>query len=126
MYNGSDFLLLFFGLGLTQQGKIDREKGQEKRGRELNQVGKKCQLGIHSIWINSIPTEHYMAAAPQFTQSRPITIVFCLLAGPAALTRYQNLRTGRTSGHRVADTVVSEADGRQRGLCLLGWTYRRS
>jgi hypothetical protein len=120
MYNRSDFLLLFFGLGLTQQGKIDREKGQ------LNQVGKKCQLGIHSIRINSIPTEHYMAAAPQFTQSRPITIVFCLLAGPAALTRYQNLRTGRTSGHRVADTVVSEADGRQRGLCLPGWTYRRS
>ena len=42
MYNGPDFLLLLLGLGLTEQGKIDREKGQGKRGRELNHVGKKC------------------------------------------------------------------------------------
>jgi hypothetical protein len=55
MYNGPDFLLLLLGLGLTEQGKIDREKGQGKRGRELNHIGKKCQQGIHSIhvWINS-------------------------------------------------------------------------
>jgi hypothetical protein len=43
MYNGSDFLLLFLGVGLTEQGKIDREKEQGKGGREQNHVGKKCQ-----------------------------------------------------------------------------------
>jgi hypothetical protein len=40
MYNGSDFLLLFLGLGLTEQGKIDWEKGQGTKPRR-----KKVSIG---------------------------------------------------------------------------------
>jgi hypothetical protein len=55
MYNGPDFLLLFLGLGLTEQGKIDREKGKGKRARELNHIGKSVNRGSIQSMSGLIP-----------------------------------------------------------------------